>query len=132
MGRKKWSKSLVTDVFNKTVFKQKGIHAQCWHCGKIIERDKRTYSDGVGAWHIDHFPVQFADIEDQVCCGVTDQHDITNLVPSCVACNIGHQYEKRHWYYCGHSQMLCTRLCLIHIGIILFISFVIFLAVVLS
>ena len=70
----------------------------CWHCGRAIALD----SD----WHVDHHPVPLRDIEDQVCCGVTNPKDFDNLVPSCVACNVGHAYEASHC--CGHGQLRCT------------------------
>tara|TARA_Y100001970_G_C13907424_1_gene686783 strand:- start:19 stop:453 length:435 start_codon:yes stop_codon:yes gene_type:complete len=142
MPRKKWPKRLVNEVFDKTLFSTKYSNssnnyckiskfdtAYCWHCGKTIVRGKRTAKDGQQAWHIDHYPVQFVDIENQICCGVTDQHDITNLVPSCVLCNVSHQYERKHCYYCGRSQCLCTKKCMIITSTILFILFLFFLFV---
>ena len=45
-------------------------------------------------WEIDHYPVQYVDIENQCCFGVTDPLDIDNLVPSCGYCNKSHNFEK--------------------------------------
>lgn len=118
MGRKKWAKRLVIDVFNKTSASPITNKARCWHCNKVIIRHRRTLKDGYGAWHIDHYPVKYADIESQYCCGVTDQHDITNLVPSCIICNISHKYERKKWYYCGYSQCYCKRRCILSISIL--------------
>ena len=73
----------------------------CFHCGKLIAIDN---------FHVDHFPIQYADIENQICCGVTDPKDITNLVPSCPSCNLSHRFETKKW--CGHSQIPITKLCL--------------------
>jgi len=139
MGRKKWPKKLVNEVFNKSIYNKsifsitriknkKNDKGRCWHCGRVIIRCKRTIKDGPEAWHIDHYPVQYVDIEDQVCCGVTDQHDISNLVPSCVWCNISHRYEKKHCYYCNRSQILCTKKC-ITISVILFIMILIIISI---
>ena len=81
----------------------------CWHCSKKLYFTKRRKSDGPGAWHIDHYPIPFADIEDQCCCGITNQKDIHNLVPACVECNLSHRRENDHirWYHCGRSQSWC-------------------------
>ncbi len=76
----------------------------CRHCGARLDGGERR------AWHIDHWPVRFADIEDQIsCCGffVTDARDPANLVASCVRCNTSHAYESSRW--CGHSQCPCKR-----------------------
>ena len=139
MGRKKWPKKLVNEVFNKTLYlskskksilfsKLKNHHkndkARCWHCRKTIVRGKRTIKDGNQAWHIDHYPVQYVDIENQVCCGITDQHDCSNLVPSCIMCNISHRYERKRWYYCQRSQIMCTKRCIIFSFIILLLLFI--------
>ena len=118
MTRKKWSKALVRDVFNKTAYSPNGKTGRCWHCSKIIIRDKRTIKAGNGAWHVDHYPVQFVDIENQICCGVTDQHKLSNLVPACVKCNLSHKFERKRCYYCGRSQMLCSKKCIIITSII--------------
>lgn len=72
----------------------------CWHCGVALDPE--------GGWHVDHHPVRWADIADQVCCGVRDGKDRGNLVPSCAGCNTGHRNERRGCC-CGHSQCRCTR-----------------------
>lgn len=71
----------------------------CWHCGEALSLE---------AFHVDHYPVAFRDIEDQVCLGVVDAKDAANLVPSCPSCNLGHAHEGRLW--CGASQPRVTRL----------------------
>ena len=76
---------------------------RCYHCGEKLNAEKRN------TWHIDHHPVVFADIRDQICFGVTDPLERTNLVPSCVRCNVSHKYEISRWYYCNQSQFPCKR-----------------------
>lgn len=71
----------------------------CWHCGCTIPCE---------AFHIDHHPVLFRDIENQVCLGVVDAKDASNLVPSCPPCNLSHAHESR--VFCGASQLRVTRL----------------------
>ena len=84
----RFSKAERNAVFAKT----QGV---CHHCKASISIDN---------FDIDHFPVRKSDIEDQCfCCGVTDIHDINNLVPSCANCNRSHKYESTK--YCGHSQI---------------------------
>ena len=129
MPRKKWPKKLVIDVFNKTAFSYNGEKGRCWHCNKIIIRNKRTIKDGSEAWHIDHYPVQYVDIENQICCGVTDQHDISNLVPSCVMCNISHKFERKRFYYCGRSQIMCTRKCYIVLSVVTILFIILLVAI---
>ena len=70
----------------------------CWHCGAALSAD---------AFHVDHHPVAFRDIEGQVCLGVINAKDVTNLVPSCPSCNLSHIHEQRSW--CGASQPRVTR-----------------------
>ena len=50
---------------------------KCVHCGKVLTKSKRS------SYHLDHYPVQYRDIEGQLCCGVTSALDETNLVLSC-------------------------------------------------
>jgi len=85
----------------------------CWHCGLNLESKP---------FDIDHYPVRFADIEDQVCCGVVDPRDDTNLVPSCRNCNRSHKHEKTLW--CGRSQCLCTACCTTSVALIATVSVV--------
>lgn len=99
-SRPKWPKALVKQVFDKG-------EGKCWHCGKAIAFEHRKVSDGEDAWHIDHHPVPYRDIEGQCCIGVTDPMELSNLVPSCVACNVSHQHEVSECVYCGRSQMRC-------------------------
>lgn len=77
---------------------------RCHHCGTPLDVECRR------AWHVDHWPVRFADMHDQLsCCGlwVTDPTDPSNLVASCAACNTSHRHERRRW--CGRSQLPCKR-----------------------
>jgi len=71
---------------------------KCHHCGEQLGE----------LWDVDHFPVRYADIEDQLpCCGVSDPLDMDNLVPSCRSCNRSHAHESTRW--CGHSQPRCRQ-----------------------
>ena len=80
---------------------QKG-NGHCHHCHCALTRMPRS------GWHIDHFPVAYRDIEDQVCCGVRDPRDVRNLVLSCPTCNTSHAHEKNRC--CGHTQWRCRGL----------------------
>tara|TARA_B110000971_G_scaffold133382_1_gene136514 strand:+ start:2120 stop:2545 length:426 start_codon:yes stop_codon:yes gene_type:complete len=120
MTRKKWPKQLINDVYYKETNPYGS--GKCWHCGKKIVFTQRKHSDKYG-WHIDHFPIVYRDIEDQLCCGVTDQHDINNLVPSCVSCNISHEFEVTHPYYCNKTQPYCKKKCFNKLLIVSIIGF---------
>lgn len=110
-NRKKWPSGLVSEVY----FRQQNPYkvGHCWHCGKRIFLDKRRVEDGAGAWHIDHFPVPYKDIVDQCCYGVVDEHDISNLVPACIECNVSHKYEKKYKIFCNRAQCCCVKKCYI-------------------
>ena len=125
--RKKWPKLLVTEVFNNSN-NPYGV-GHCWHCGRKIDIKKRRLQDGKTAWHIDHYPVQYVDIESQVCCGVTDEHEMSNLVPSCVKCNLSHKFERKHWYYCGRSQCYCTKKCYCWLATMLLIVLIVVISI---
>ena len=84
---------------------------QCYHCGKRLNEYSRK------EWHVDHHPVVFRDIRDQFCCGVVDPLDLENLVPSCVKCNLSHEYEIKKWYYCYQSQFPCKKKVWRRIGV---------------
>ena len=71
----------------------------CWHCGVTL----------IGSWDVDHHPCAYRDIENQICCGVRDPKEFSNLVPSCQSCNRSHQFESSAW--CGYSQCPCTVKC---------------------
>lgn len=89
--RPKFSKTARTEILAKT-------GGRCHHCETELG----------DVWDVDHFPVRFADIEDQApCCGVTDPYDMDNLVPSCRSCNRSHAHERTKW--CGHSQIRCRQ-----------------------
>ncbi len=96
MTRKKWPKALEKLVYDKS-------GGKCHHCGKKLSRNPRK------GWQIDHFPVPHRDVESQLCCGVTDTLDPTNLVLSCPPCNMSHRHEISRWYFCGHAQFPCFR-----------------------
>lgn len=75
----------------------------CWHCGSDL-------SNTSAIWHIDHYPVPWRDIKDQLCCGITSELDERNLVPSCAPCNTSHAHEAPgHAIYCGRTQCCCLR-----------------------
>ena len=71
----------------------------CWHCGGALSFNDRS------TWHVDHYPVTQADIEDQCCFGITQVDDMRNVVPSCPSCNLSHRHERKKW--CGQSQIRC-------------------------
>lgn len=78
---------------------------RCWHCGIRIQFKNRNKRDGRGAWHMDHHPIPYIDVEDQCCLGITDERDLSNVVPACVSCNLSHAFESSgRWYYCGRRQ----------------------------
>lgn len=93
-GRPKWTRAIEDEVWTRG-------EGKCHHCGRALAREPRR------GWHIDHYPVAYRDIEDQVCCGVRDPLDVRNLVLSCPPCNMSHKYESTR--YCGHSQPRCPR-----------------------
>lgn len=86
----------------------------CWHCGTSLLEE--------GTWHVDHHPIPYRDIWDQLCCGVTDEHALHNLKPTCVSCNTSHAFEPRdRRLFCGRTQPCCLksvfrRVCLIAMG----------------
>ena len=100
MPRPYVSTALRLDVIDKTG----GV---CVHCGAHLE----------SGWHIDHHPIPFRDIENNVCCcAIRDPKLLSNLQPSCSACNVGHQHEppNRAWF-CGHTQCFMHRVTCIHL-----------------
>lgn len=113
MPRKAYKKGLEKRIFNRTD-NPFGAN-RCWHCGVKLSFEKRKKTHGLGAWHVDHFPIPYRDIETQYCCGVVDSNNEHNMVPSCIPCNIGHQYEKGRWYYCGRAQICFTKECMMKI-----------------
>ena len=94
MARPKWTKEIENTVWTRG-------NGACHHCGCELQREPRR------GWHIDHFPVAYRDIEDQVCCGVRDPRDVSNLVLSCPTCNTSHAHESDRC--CGHTQLRCKR-----------------------
>ena len=94
MTRPRWPKHYPRLVYDKD-------RGACHHCGTPLRFEERN------TWHIDHFPVAYRDIEDQCCFGVRDPLDMSNLVLSCVSCNVSHVHERRIW--CGRSQIRCKK-----------------------
>ncbi len=105
MGRPAWPKNYPRIVFDKT-------GGKCFHCEKKIIFEQRLPKHGEHYWEIDHFPVQYMDIEDQCCLGVTDPLDLDNLVPSCGHCNKSHNFEHKYTYCCciKSSQFPCKKI----------------------
>ena len=101
MPRKKIPKKLA----KSTLFREDNPNGigNCWHCGKNLNNLSRK------KWHVDHHPVVHADIENQLCFGITKTLDPGNLVPSCPECNMSHQYERTYWYFCNRSQFPCLK-----------------------
>ena len=69
------------------------------HCQAQLQREPRS------GWHIDHFPVAYRDIEDQVLRRA--RRGPRNLVVSCPACNMSHAHERD--VCLGHTQCRCRR-----------------------
>ena len=89
--RKKFPKKIVDKIYKKS----KG---KCYHCKTSLRQE----------FDIDHYPVRYADIEDQCCLGVTNELDETNLVVSCRNCNRSHKHEKVVWCR-KYSQCPCKK-----------------------
>ena len=104
MTRPKWPSTYPLLVFNKT-------NGKCYHCHKVIIFKQRKPKDGDNYWEIDHYPVQYTDIKNQCCFGITDPLDLDNLVPSCGYCNKSHKFEKKNTYCCfiKSSQFPCKK-----------------------
>ena len=108
MPRPKFTKKITKKVYNR-LDNPNGI-GYCWHCGKKLVFKNRKIGLR-GAWHVDHFPVVYRDIENQCCLGVTNPLEISNLAPSCAACNISHRHERKLWCCGGRSQCKCECWC---------------------
>ena len=103
-ARKAFGAALLRDIWGKP--DNPNGAGTCWHCGEHLDppnvKPRR--------WDADHFPIPYRDIKDQLCCGVTDQHDVSNLVPACRSCNRSHMHEPTtRWIYCGRTQWCCLR-----------------------
>ena len=74
----------------------------------VVFFKKRTARDGPNAWHMDHYPIPYSDIENQFCCGITDERDLSNVVPACVSCNMSHIFEDHNgrWYLWVSSKSI--------------------------
>lgn len=80
----------------------------CIHCNKKLPSklgNPRKYD-------IDHHPIPFRDIDDNLCCSVcvkvSDVQDIDNLVATHRNCNRSHRFEPDACC-CGHSQCFCPK-----------------------
>jgi len=130
MGKRPaFNKKITEKVFQKKADeiktgKSKKV-GKCWHCNKRIYFSNRKHGLN-GAWHIDHYPVVYRDIENQCCIGITNPLLVSNLVPSCAECNISHKYEKSYKIFCGRSQCLCERKCSLLVFGFIFINIVFF------
>ena len=108
MPRKKIPKKLAYQTFHR-IDNPHNV-GNCWHCGKkIVYEHRSSTSPESTTWQVDHYPVPHRDIENQICCGVTDTLDPENLVPACKKCNLSHQFEIPKWYYCNHYQFPCKK-----------------------
>lgn len=94
MTRPRFSQSVRATVAAKT-------NGRCYHCNQVLRQ----------GWHVDHHPIPFRDIENNVCCcAQTDPEAIDNLQPSCPSCNTSHRFEPQgSKIYCGHTQPFCSR-----------------------
>lgn len=102
MGRPRFSQAQREQILQREDNPHGAEH--CWHCGVSLKSKP---------FDVDHYPVRFADIEGQICCGVVDPRDEANLVPSCRNCNRSHKHEITSW--CGRSQIRCTFGCTISV-----------------
>ena len=107
MTRKKIPNNIVYSTFYRNDNPNK--IGNCWHCGKKIFFKKRGIKNKKGVWQIDHYPIPYRDLEDQVLIGIKDPLNPINLVPSCVKCNLSHENEISKWYYCNQSQFPCKK-----------------------
>lgn len=107
MTRKTLSKKLIASTFNRN--DNPNTIGHCWHCGKQLIFKNRGNTKKRGVWQVDHYPVPYRDIESQILIGITDVNDASNLVPSCMECNLSHKFEISRWYYCNNSQFPCKK-----------------------
>ncbi len=107
MSRRAHGKAALNMIFHRPD-NPHGCDGACWHCGRRLNFDERTPGAGAGAWHADHWPVPYRDLKDQVMLGVTDERDLTNLVPSCIRCNCSRRHEHQKWYCFGRAQFPVT------------------------
>lgn len=108
MPRKNIPKKLVYSTFNR-IDNPHNV-GNCWHCGKkLIFKNRCNNKKKKGVWQIDHYPVAYRDIENQLLIGITDPNYSKNLVPACIECNLSHKFEISRWYYCNTSQFPCKK-----------------------
>lgn len=119
MPRPSFTKKLTKKVYMR-LDNPNGI-GYCWHCGKKLVFNNRKIGLR-GAWHMDHFPVVYRDIENQCCIGIINPLEKNNLVSSCASCNISHRYERRLWYCGGRSQCKCECWCVSKLIFFIFIA----------
>ena len=107
MGRPAFGQKLRQEVSAKT-------GGRCQHCGCALEK----------GWHVDHHPIPFRDIENNVCCcALRDPKAVENLVPSCPTCNTSHKFEPagKPWY-CQRTQPYCSEAWVRWAGIALLVG----------
>lgn len=117
--RPAWPAGLRERVLRRQGDHLRGTPFHCYHCNVLLTGRR---------WHVDHYPIPFHSIFDQLCCGVTDPCDETNLVPACVTCNTSHAFErKRRWWMGGRSQCCCCAHGFVAgLGLVLFGSIITF------
>ena len=96
MRRRRFSKHLLKEIYAKS-------NGNCHHCNKMLP----WIPGSPRVWHVDHHPVAFRDIADQVMFGITDPMDVSNLVASCRSCNVSHRFEKKNVF--GRTQLPFKR-----------------------
>ena len=121
MGRKKIPKQIIYNTFYRLDNPNRIGH--CWHCGKRIYFKNRSSQKKNGAWQIDHHPIPYRDIEDQVLIGIINPNYEKNLVSACLECNLSHKYENSKIYYCNNSQFPCKKKFIKKICIIIIIIY---------
>ena len=86
MRRPAWPKKYPRIIFDKT-------NGKCFHCKKKIVFEQRIPKHGDQYWEIDHYPVQYVDIENQCCFK-------------------SHNFEKKYTYCCciKSSQCPCKKI----------------------
>ena len=93
--RPRWPTGLTNRVLSES-------YGRCFHCGVVLTTDVT----GRRQWDIDHHPVPYREIADQLCCGVRDALDESNLVASCITCNRGGTFERGQVCRCPHRYVV--------------------------
>ena len=110
--RPRWPPGLTSRVFAES-------SGRCFHCGAALPAD----TAGGRQWDIDHHPVPYRDIADQLCCGVRDALDESNLVASCVACNRAGTHERGQACRCRrrHAVRAVRAACLAAVVVVILV-----------